>query len=92
MPAEDRNAGNKNINLSQNNGREMGQAARLDFSWILFVGTKMLGFSQKEVGRMTLKKWNLLFKHFKKYHNFKTKGGLFKEEAEVNQCDEWIKD
>ena len=52
----------------------------------------MLGFSQKEVGRMTLKKWNLLFKHFKKYHNFKTKGGLFKEEAEVNQCDEWIKD
>ena len=41
---------------------------------------------------MTLKKWHLLFNHFKKYHNFKTKGGLFKEEKEVNFSDEWLKD
>ena len=70
----------------------MGQAARLDFSWLLFVGIKMLGFKEKEVGHFTLKKWNLLFNHFKKYHNFKTKGGLFKEEKAANQDDEWIKD
>ena len=69
----------------------MGQATRLDFSWLLFVGTKMLGFSEREVGHITLKKWNLLFNHFKKYHNFKTKGGLFKEEKETNQNDEWFK-
>ena len=28
----------------------------IDFSWILFVGTKMLGFSEKEVGHFTFKK------------------------------------
>ena len=70
----------------------MGQASRLDFSWLLFVGTKMLGFSEREVGHMTLKKWNLLFNHFKKYHNFRAKGGLFREEKEVKQSEEWLKD
>mgnify|MGYP004703480131 CR=1 FL=1 len=83
--------GGKNTNLCLENEREMGQASCLDFSWLLFVGVKMLGFTEKAVGRMTLKKWNLLFEHFKKYHNFKTKGGLFKEEKEVIQDDEWIK-
>jgi len=52
----------------------------------------MLGFTEREVGHMTLKKWNLLFNHFKKYHNFKMKGGLFKEEKELSQSDEWLKD
>lgn len=52
----------------------------------------MLGFSSTEVGHMTIKKWHLLFNHFKKYYNFKAKGGLFKEEKELNQNDEWIKD
>ncbi len=52
----------------------------------------MLGFSEREVGHITLKKWNLLFNHFKKYHNFRAKGGLFKEEKELSQGDEWIKD
>lgn len=33
----------------------MGQASCLDFSWLLFVGVKMLGFTEKAVGRMTLK-------------------------------------
>ena len=83
--------GYEHKNLCLYNERKMCQASRLDFSWLLFVGVKMLGFTEKAVGRMTLKKWNLLFEHFKKYHNFKTKGGLFKEEKEVIQDDEWIK-
>ena len=70
----------------------MGQASRLDFSWLLFVGVNILGFNEREVGHMTIKKWHLLFNHFKKYHNFKTKGGLFKEEKELHQNDEWFKD
>ena len=83
--------GYEHKNLCLYNERKMCQASRLDFSWLLFVGVKMFGFTEKSVGRMTLKKWNLLFEHFKKYHNFKTKGGLFKEEKEVIQDDEWIK-
>lgn len=70
----------------------MGQASRFDFSWLLFVGVNILGFNEREIGHMTIKKWNLLFNHFKKYHNFKIKGGLFKEEKELHQNDEWIKD
>ncbi len=52
----------------------------IDFSWILFVGTKMLGFTEKEVGYFTFKKWTLLYKHFKCCHNFFMKQALFKEE------------
>lgn len=48
--------GGKNTNLCLENEREMGQASCLDFSWLLFVGVKMLGFTEKAVGRMTLKK------------------------------------
>ena len=67
----------------------------MDFSWILFVGAKMLGFTEKEVGRFTFKKWSLLYEHFKIYHNFCTKQCLFKElkpESVYHQSsDEWMK-
>ena len=65
----------------------------MDFSWILFVGTKMLGFTEKEVSRFTFKKWSLLYEHFKIYHNFCIKQCLFKEgEKTTHQIsDEWLK-
>ena len=65
----------------------------MDFSWILFVGTKMLGFTEKEVGRFTFKKWSLLYEHFKIYHNFCIKQCLFKEEEKTTHqiSDEWLK-
>ncbi len=51
----------------------------------------MLGFTEKEVGHMTIRKWSLLYNHFKIYHNFCTKQGLFKEEKETSQnTDEWL--
>ena len=64
----------------------------MDFSWILFVGTKMLGFTEKEIGRFTFKKWSLLYEHFKIYHNFCIKQCLFKEEEKTTHqiSDEWI--
>ena len=53
----------------------------------------MLGFTEKEVGHFTIKKWNLLYEHFKCYHNFCTKQGLFKEERTTRQDnDEWLPD
>jgi hypothetical protein len=39
-----------------------------------------LGFTEREVGHFTLKKWFALFEHYKKYHNFKVNGGAFKTE------------
>ena len=51
----------------------------------------MLGFAEKEVGHFTLRKWSLLYNHFKTYHNFCTKQGLFKEENGMSQnTDEWL--
>jgi hypothetical protein len=40
----------------------------------------MLGFSEKEVGHFTLKKWVSLYAEYRKYHNFKAKGYIFREE------------
>ena len=57
------------------------------------VGTKMLGFTEKEVGHMTLKKWSLLYKHFRAYHNFCTQQQLFKDEnSNLKDNDEWLPD
>ena len=47
--------GYEHKNLCLYNERKMCQASRLDFSWLLFVGVKMFGFTEKSVGRMTLK-------------------------------------
>lgn len=84
MPAKSSSAG----------GETTEEAARCDFSWILFVGTKMLGFTEREVGHMTLKKWNLLYEHFRTYHNFCTSQQIFKEEpvATTSSNDEWLPD
>ncbi len=50
----------------------------------------MLGFSEKEIGHFTLKKWLLLYKQYQKYHNFKMKQGFFKEQTEYSE--EWLPD
>jgi hypothetical protein len=54
----------------------------------------LLRFTAKDVGHMTLKVWFELFAHYRKYHNFKVKGGLYRLErikAIQNQNqDEWL--
>lgn len=58
----------------------------------MFVGVKMLGFTEKEVGHFTFKKWFMLFEEYKKYHNFKIRGYIFKDEKTSAQKTEslWI--
>lgn len=91
MPAKALDAGDKDKDSYTDQGRNLDATSRLDFSWLLFVGTKMLGFSEREVGRFTLKKWSLLYKHFRMYHNFCAANQLFKEEkAAASTSDEWL--
>ena len=53
----------------------------------------MLGFMEKEVGHMTLKKWSRLYKHFRAYHNFCTQQQPFKDEnSHLKDNDEWLPD
>ena len=40
----------------------------------------MLGFTEREVGHFTLRKWFALFEQYKKYHNFRVNGGTFEIE------------
>lgn len=51
----------------------------------------MLGYTEKEVGHFTLKKWSKLYEYFKIFHDFETKKCLFKPDTEENS-DEWFKD
>ena len=91
MPAENVAAGDKDKDSYTDQGRNLDATSRCDFSWLLFVGTKMLGFTEREVGHFTLKKWSLLYKNFRSYHNFCIKQGLFKEETTIHQStDEWL--
>jgi hypothetical protein len=59
---------------------------------VYFVGVTLLKFTSKEVGHMTLKDWFSLFEHYRKYHNFKVKGGLYKLERSqmVKNQEEWL--
>ena len=52
----------------------------------------MLGFTEKEVGHFTFKKWGLLYTHFKIYHNFCISKQLFaeKESTAYQTSDEWL--
>ena len=52
----------------------------------------MLGFTEKEVGHFTFKKWDLLYTHFKTYHNFCISKQLFaeKEKPTHQTSDEWL--
>ena len=63
--------------------------------WVLFVGTTILGFSEKEVGHWTYKKWGKLSDYYKRFYNFKTKKMLYEleptEEVQMESL-EWFND
>ncbi len=64
--------------------------------WISFVGVTLLGYTEREVGHFTFSKWNQLYEHFKRYHNFKVGNQVFKieplNEDEVYESYEWFTD
>jgi hypothetical protein len=50
----------------------------------------LFGFSEREVGHFTIKKWVLLYEQYKKHHNFKAKGCVFKENKKFACNDGWL--
>lgn len=47
-----------------------------------------MGYTEKEISRMYYGKWFEMYRHFKWYHNFKTKKCLFiEQEKEVSLMD-----
>ncbi len=49
-----------------------------------------MGFSEREVGHFTIKKWLLLFKELKKVYNTSGFGGSFKPKVSQPAPNGWI--
>jgi hypothetical protein len=65
----------------------------IDFSWLLYIGHCLLGFTEKEVGRMTLNKLLKLYKHYKNNYDFKLSGRTYQEIEDIVAHDgEFIRD
>lgn len=65
----------------------------IDFSWLLYIGHCLLGFTEKEVGRMTLRKLLKLYKHYKNNYDFKLSGRSYRElEDMIDHDGEFIRD
>ena len=53
----------------------------------------MLGFTEKEVGRMTLRKWRNLYQHYKDHYDFTLKKVSYAQIDEIiARGDEWFDD
>ena len=61
--------------------------------WVLFVGHCLLGFSQREIGFMTLSKFLKLYKFYKNHHDFETARCLYSDlDKEQSHAGEWLSD
>ena len=58
----------------------------LDFAWYVFIGMQA-GYSEKEVSRMYLGKWEEIFYHFKWLHNMRIGKRLFREQTKTSLLD-----
>lgn len=44
---------------------EETQETVFDFAWYLYIGMNKLGFTEKQIGHMTLRKWDMLYDAYK---------------------------
>lgn len=67
----------------------------MDFTWYYFIGRNKLGFTFKEVGRLTLTTFNKYYKHYKDTFDYEmrlTKADITYAEAyaKTQKNDEWL--
>ena len=69
------------------------QPTEIDFSWLYFIGHCLLGYTDKEVGRMTFKRLMQMYKHYKNNYDFKVSGRTYAEvEDYINHKGEFLPD
>lgn len=51
----------------------------IEFSWLYYIGHCLLNYSDKEVGRMTLKRLLVMYRHYKNNYDFKLSGKTYRE-------------
>ena len=59
---------------------------QIDFAWLTFIGMQM-GYTEKEVSRMYLGKWQDMYVHFKWLHNMRVKQIDFQEKKRTSLLD-----
>lgn len=65
----------------------------IDFSWLFFIGTYILGYSSKEVGHFTYGKIMKLYQFYQDYYDFTLSRMSYKElNDKYNESEEWIPD
>ena len=55
------------------------QDNEIDFSWLYFIGHCLLGYTDKEVGRMTFKRLMQMYGHYKNNYDFKLSKTTYRE-------------
>lgn len=59
----------------------------------MYVGHTLLGFSTKEVGRLTFREWKQQYEHYKSDYDFRLAKVSYQQlEDEAAKQDEWIPD
>jgi hypothetical protein len=56
----------------------------------LFIGHNKLGYSEKEIFRMTIKKFNRQWELYKFYHDLEKKTTYYEVAKEQQKDDEWL--
>ena len=59
---------------------------QIDFAWIVFIGLQ-IGYTEKEISKMYLGKWQELFEHFKWLHNMQMTRTIFQEKKRISLLD-----
>lgn len=67
----------------------------LDFSWFFFVGKVKLNLTTKEIGRLTLRMFGKLYKHYKNDHDLEQRmwkaGKTYADlHRQAQQDEEWF--
>ena len=52
--------------------------SEIDFDFVYFVGHVILGYTDREVGRMTLRRLMKMYQFYKDMHDFEASGGNYR--------------
>lgn len=58
------------------------ETSELDFDFVYYVGHVVLGYTDREVGRMTLRRIMKMYQFYKDQHDFEASGGNYRK-AEI---------
>lgn len=64
--------------------KESEEDKEINFAWLLIYGMQM-GFAEEEIERMTFGKWLDCFEVYKRCHNMKASGMIYKIEKDESE-------